>query len=229
MPFQHVSLRRDRCRDQALGSGRKSSQSPRTLVEMQSTSDSCHHCGSKEVAQILYGLPGNEAMAAAGRGEVVLGGCCVSPDDPTHICRACGSEWATSEQVVATAISEVFADYFSNWNISLPPGAVAAMGRGSIYKAGWNIHYRFDMEDERVMEFYATHHMTDDRRLRIHASGKTEHRPSIQTFMIVGKEDEYREHNRRVVEELRLLGLYPEGDINAFLRTNDVAPPGRSR
>ena len=207
---------------------RKSSQSPRTLVEMPSTTKSCHHCGSKEVAEILYGLPGTEAMAAAGRGEVVLGGCCVSPEDPTHVCRACGSEWATSTRVIATPISEIFSDYFSNWDISLPPSAEAAMGRGSIYKAGWNIQYRFDSENERVLEFYATHRMTDDRRLRIYESGKTEDRPAIQTFMIVGKEEEYREHNRRVVEELRELGLYPEGDINAFLRTNDVPPPRRS-
>jgi hypothetical protein len=32
--------------------------------------------------------------------------------------------------------------------------------------------------------------------------------------MIVGKDDEYREHNRRVIAELRQLGLYPEGDID---------------
>lgn len=213
---------------QGSGSSKKSSQSPRTLVRMSSFGDLCHHCGSKESAQILYGLPSEEGMAAAGRGEIVLGGCCVSPDDPTHVCRTCGSEWATSAQVVTSAISEIFSDYFSNWEISLPPGAEAAMARGSISKAGWNIHYRFDMEDERVLEFYATHRMTDDRRLRIYESGKTEHRPAIQTFMIIGKEKEYREHNRRVVEELRRLGLYPEGDINAFLRTNDVAPPERS-
>jgi hypothetical protein len=158
----------------------QSSQPPCTLVEMPSTTESCHHFGSKEVAQILYGLPGHEPMAAAGRGEVVLGGCCVSPQDPTHVCRVRGSKWAASEQVVATAISRVFADYFSNWNITLPPGSEAAMGRGSICKAGWNIHYRFDMEEERILEFYATHRMTDDRRLRIYESGKREHRPAIR-------------------------------------------------
>jgi hypothetical protein len=78
------------------------------------------------------------------------------------------------------------------------------------------------------MEFYATHRMTDDRRLRIYASGKTEQRDAIRSFMFVGKEDEYREHNRRVVDELRSLLLYPEGDINAYLRTNDVPPPRTS-
>jgi hypothetical protein len=30
---------------------------------------------------------------------------------------------------------------------------------------------------------------------------------------------EYLKHNRRVAEELRASGLYPEGDIHAYLRT----------
>lgn len=32
-------------------------------------------------------------------------------------------------------------------------------------------------------------------------------------------EEEYLRHNRQVAEELRAAGLYPDGDINAYLRT----------
>jgi hypothetical protein len=34
---------------------------------------------------------------------------------------------------------------------------------------------------------------------------------------------EYAEHNARIAEELKRLGLYPDSDINAYLRTE--GPP----
>jgi hypothetical protein len=47
---------------------------------------------------------------------------------------------------------------------------------------------------------------------------------------VPGSEEEsrkrYLEHNQRVAQELRRLRLFPEGDINAFLRTNDVPTDG---
>ncbi|CAA9560997.1 MAG: hypothetical protein AVDCRST_MAG70-1662 [uncultured Thermomicrobiales bacterium] len=38
---------------------------------------------------IAYGMPGPEMVAAAERGEILLGGCVVSPDNPTHRCPRC--------------------------------------------------------------------------------------------------------------------------------------------
>ena len=37
---------------------------------------------------VLYGYPGPEAVEAAERGEVVLGGCCV--EEPRWACPVCG-------------------------------------------------------------------------------------------------------------------------------------------
>lgn len=182
----------------------------------------CPHCSEPEGVEIAYGLPGHELMASATRGEVLLGGCCISGDDPTHGCLSCRSEWATSRDHSRSAISRLFAEYFANWDIHLPPGAEAAMGRGLIRKAGWNIRYRFDTDGGRYLEFYAVHRMTDDRRLRIYESGRTEDMPAIHSFMVVDKEAEYRAHNESVARELRELGLYPEDDVNAYLRTHDV-------
>ena len=53
----------------------------------------CPECGSEDVVPIVYGMPGPELREQSDRGEVALGGCCVSDDDPTHLCRACEHCW----------------------------------------------------------------------------------------------------------------------------------------
>lgn len=40
----------------------------------------CPHCSSRDTAPIVYGYPGEELIAAARQGEVVLGGCCITGD-----------------------------------------------------------------------------------------------------------------------------------------------------
>jgi hypothetical protein len=101
---------------------------------------------------------------------------------------------------------------------------------GQIRKAGWHINYIFGLEgNEPYVEYYASHRMTSDTRERIYESGRTESLPAIQEFMFYdpkkpGDEErarhDYEAHNRRIAEELRSLGLFPEDDINAHLRTN---------
>ena len=39
---------------------------------------------------IVYGLPGGDLWEAADRGEVSLGGCLISPGNPTEECVLCG-------------------------------------------------------------------------------------------------------------------------------------------
>lgn len=41
---------------------------------------------------IVFGYPSSETFAAADRGEIALGGCLVSGEDPTHRCSACGKD-----------------------------------------------------------------------------------------------------------------------------------------
>ena len=45
----------------------------------------CPKCRSANVVAILYGYPDPEAMSAAERGEIELGGCCVTDDDPRAV------------------------------------------------------------------------------------------------------------------------------------------------
>lgn len=50
----------------------------------------CPHCGYKEsVVRIIYGYPMPELMDRAERGEVKLGGCVVSENDPQWYCKKC--------------------------------------------------------------------------------------------------------------------------------------------
>jgi hypothetical protein len=53
----------------------------------------CPKCGSLDVVPIEYGYPGPEMMAAAAKGLIELGGCCVGDRDPRKHCKACGEEF----------------------------------------------------------------------------------------------------------------------------------------
>ena len=57
----------------------------------------CPSCGGGDVVPIVYGFPAGETQRQAQRGEIVLGGCCVFPDPPTHECRACGRSFGRPE------------------------------------------------------------------------------------------------------------------------------------
>jgi len=51
----------------------------------------CH--SAADVVPIIYGFPSEELMKAAERGEVALGGCLVSPDDPQWRCKKCSVDF----------------------------------------------------------------------------------------------------------------------------------------
>lgn len=53
----------------------------------------CPECGSADVVPIVYGLPSPELIEEAKRGEVSLGGCCLTGNDPQWFCKACEHEW----------------------------------------------------------------------------------------------------------------------------------------
>lgn len=59
---------------------------------VQAPPERCPRCGGKVLA-IAYGLPSLELIEAAEAGEIVLGGCCIDPDDPDLQCRTCGHRW----------------------------------------------------------------------------------------------------------------------------------------
>ena len=53
----------------------------------------CPSCGSSNFIPIVYGKPSQEAIEKEKRGEIVLGGCIVSPDDNKFRCKDCGRDY----------------------------------------------------------------------------------------------------------------------------------------
>ena len=55
----------------------------------------CPVCGSNKIASIMYGMPvpGEKLQADIDSGRVVLGGCCISMDDPAWKCRECEADF----------------------------------------------------------------------------------------------------------------------------------------
>ena len=58
--------------------------------ERRSRRKTCPTCRkADEVVEILYGMPTEEAWQAGQRGELQIGGCCVTPEQPTKHCKRC--------------------------------------------------------------------------------------------------------------------------------------------
>lgn len=53
----------------------------------------CPSCGSAKVAKIVYGYPGPDMFEDSDRGDIVLGGCCVTENDSEWHCKDCELEW----------------------------------------------------------------------------------------------------------------------------------------
>lgn len=132
----------------------------------------------------------------------------------------------------SAAIEERFAVYFATWGICLPEDAVQLEDPGIIQQDGWTIRYLFGSDAEgSYLEFYATHRMTNDRRARIYSSGETRDLEALEAMYgfdpkIPGDKEraarENRRRNTRITKELEARGLYPDGNINAYLATHDV-------
>lgn len=136
------------------------------------------------------------------------------------------------------ALEARFAEYFANWDIRLPEGAVQRGEAGVIQRDGWTIRYVVDHDaEEPHLEFYATHRMTDDTRARIDGSGELQYLEALSTLYAYDPEvpgdrervqRENRLRNARIAGELEARGLYPEGNINAYLATHDVPLPNEA-
>ena len=54
----------------------------------------CPQCDSDNVVPIVFGYPSETLLESADRGEVSLGGCCMTGDDPEWHCKDCEYDWA---------------------------------------------------------------------------------------------------------------------------------------
>jgi hypothetical protein len=60
----------------------------------------CPQCGSENIATISYGLPAwsPELEKELASKRVVLGGCCITGDDPDLRCNGCGHAWQSKRR-----------------------------------------------------------------------------------------------------------------------------------
>ena len=67
---------------------------------MDKKNPSCTSCNSSNTCPIVWGYPAEveEALDAAAKGEILLGGCCVSDNDPVWHCNDCQHRWGKSSE-----------------------------------------------------------------------------------------------------------------------------------
>ena len=53
----------------------------------------CPKCNNNLI-EIVYGMPSSELFEAEERGEIILGGCCVSDNDPKYHCENCDIDFS---------------------------------------------------------------------------------------------------------------------------------------
>lgn len=131
----------------------------------------CPHCGSRNTAPILWGYPSAEGMAAANRGEAVLGGCVVGMDDPDFGCHNCGGSfwkdrrfqversgevvdgvavWPHGKRTVTVEMTDsgLLIAEPGRWSVLVPGNAVHAM-MGVVFQEVWGDGYDGPLEWSR--------------------------------------------------------------------------------
>ena len=69
----------------------------------------CPECGTK-LLRIVYGMPGPELFDEAEQGKVLLGGGCISFNDPTWGCSSCG--WTYTPPRELTDEEKIYLEVF---------------------------------------------------------------------------------------------------------------------
>lgn len=62
------------------------------IIEVTSKPPKCIKCGAK-VVSILYGEPSPEGEVLIESGKMIMGGCCVTGNDPQWGCLKCNTEY----------------------------------------------------------------------------------------------------------------------------------------
>lgn len=63
----------------------------------------CPRCGSNKVASIIYGLPvwSPQLEKADREGRIIMGGCCMTADDPDSQCLSCRHRWTSGREAMS--------------------------------------------------------------------------------------------------------------------------------
>ena len=69
----------------------------------------CPDCKFKTGVDIVYGFPGLDMALRSESGEIVLGGCIISFDDPERRCLNCGHEWRIRRRLTSVGAQRLAA------------------------------------------------------------------------------------------------------------------------
>ena len=119
----------------------------------------CPKCKSKNIIPIMYGYPAPDAVAAAERGEVELGGCMVYIDGcdmPDRFCKDCGHEWSM-DHFVAEDITKIRFRYWSNWGYFDPEAIKEDQWAYEVYPDGTVKYYSYPMRSRKVLDKDVAH------------------------------------------------------------------------
>lgn len=113
----------------------------------------CPNCKSENVLPIMYGYPTYEAFQRAERGEILLGGCEVTFDQPDYGCVDCKYRWS-KRTLPFTAIKKV---RFKVWENGL--GILEDMKTWiyEIHRDGSAVKYTYFGKSRRYSERVAEH------------------------------------------------------------------------
>lgn len=63
------------------------------LIKVKRKPIKCENCGKISVVEILYGMPTEESLQLLKKGKLVLGGCCITEENPHWACINCKTEY----------------------------------------------------------------------------------------------------------------------------------------
>lgn len=111
---------------------------------------------------------------------------------------------------------KMFASYFSNEKLTLPAVAGIKNRPVTIHSGGWTVKCTaYDLNEEIVLEFYASHPDRADRHARFHPDGRVEDLlvilqgdpGAVPADQLESYWDEIRIRNQELMHELSQLGL----------------------
>ena len=126
-------------------------------------------------------------------------------------------------------IESTFNRDFANWDICLPRQAIASRQAGRIVESGWTIWYTFGSDEgAEYLDYYASHRMTNDRHVRLHADGRVEGLEAIAEMYATSADPEeaaqakadFHARNRDVRRMLDEKGFTLEGVVHPSVAVN---------
>lgn len=115
----------------------------------------CPACGSTDTVKLLYGMPNQEAYGDEKRREIVLGGCCISPNSPNRACKNCGQRFGGNNSELKNMCSFDFyvGGYFgTSYHVYIDGRREKKWLRYGQTSNGYNL---LDLKNEIPSEYYA--------------------------------------------------------------------------